>query len=920
MLHPIQIAQKSKGFPSFDATAKALINQFPDNDWGLKPRSLATLIGKLDRGEATWWVNHLAVAEGLAALLDLSLDDLGLHGGTSGSHVFKFPELPALKPLHLKREKPWKIGTAEPDAQPRDSGLGKPTLEEWLDPAPTAWRAPYGVHWLHVADALERRLLTLHLAASSRYKVVLTHTLADASAQLQDVKPLILVVASDVSEEDVKALGLRPLDTGLLVIAPNAMPSRHETSSMEYLSWERFNLQGAERRMFDLTTAGQMGDIKRWTWILRPDWRAEVLKWVEKRLNNHQADTLFDAQRMSHWLESFDPLGRWFETTADLLHLCEIGHLNSEKKLPKPHDLAAGSKLTQLLFNDKSSQRSDQIKQLADARWNRLDLAWQGDLPMEAWLSLQPASDLPPSAEEVLAIASAKTASERKKAAARVIGLLDQGNPAALRASGFLKESATGQFDFEHRTLVRLIVRDKLMRQIANESASSWALACFDADRRPLVDAALDAISLDALVRAAERLLPELAGGADSAGALGVSEALFIAIGRRIANRDVIDEKFLPVLIQLAERIVSQLDFTSGEYLLPAPWSRPMQLPEQRLTWLSACWAWSLHVTAPMAKPPDNWLFPGWSESLPEPPEWLNSLWPEEGVEQVSSAWKYFFKVADEWVKNWDQPMTNAPRILRMALLGRAAHGAWAADPVWWEDLIKGVREWPEEILLAQFKLAGKGVAARLWPSYLSFEKGFDARWRDYVVRLSRIRFWLLAQLSPVEGLADLTLGDLHYLASCPESLPPAFRAPLLRMAGLENRIESILEITPFLRRFGPAVTPVLPELLPHIYLGGVAAQCLWDWDSTEAERLLCHDETLGLEARSHLFHACPASKVGEAAAVLLERPHWFHPGEGLVWAQGHLPTAGSSAQALVKIIKRALTADGTDKAADQPG
>lgn len=903
MLNPVRTAQKGKKFPSFGATARALLKTYPENKWGIKSRSLETQIGKLDKGDITWWTNHAEIAQALAELLELTLQDLGLHGNESETPGFVFSEFPGLKPLDLKREKPWKIGIEESDEKRNDSKFGKPTLREWLDPEPTAWRAPYDLHWLHIADALERRLLTRHLAATSRYKVVFTDTLEMASAQLQDVKPLILVVEGDVSEEDFKTLGLRDRFAGLLVIAPKAVPVRQETDSLKDMRWERMSLQREERRQFDLAAPG---DIKCWAWTLQPDWRAGILKWVEKRLDRHEADTLFDAQSMGLWLERFDPLGHWFETTADVLHLCEIGHLQSHKKLPKPNDVQAGDKLTRLLFSNKSSKRGDQIKQWAVARWSRLDLAWRGTLPMVDWLLLLPASQLPPTSEEVLAIASAKTALERKKTAARVIGLLEAGNPEALRASGLLKEDATGQLDFEHPTLVRLIVRDKLMQQIAEEPAPAWALACFDTDRSLLVDAALDVLSLDALMRAVQRLLLEDANNANSAAALGASEALFVALGRRITNREVIDDQFLPLLMQLASTVTARLDLEASAYSLPMPWSRLRDTPAQQLAWIGTCWAWSFQVKAPdkqVDELPSNWLFPGWSESLPPSPDWLNHLWPEGESEQLGNAWKYFFKVADEWVKNWDQPLDNPPRILKPALLGRAAHGAWAAEQAWWKDLIAHETPWAAGVLLVQFEAAGKSAAARLWPSFLAFEmaneeSGTMSLW---IVQLSPVRLWLLARLLPDEVLAGLTPKELNHLSSFPQILPPAFRAPLLLARCQHISFESFADIEPFIARFGPEVLPALPELLTHDWLGSAAAKYLWAWDGSAAERLL-HDDATDFLARHHLINACPANKTALAAAVLLENPALC--ADYSFWARDRLPTAGINAQALVEIIR----------------
>lgn len=191
MPNPVKTAQHAKGLPSFGATAKALLQAHPANDWGMKPRSLETQIGKLNKGEITWWNNHVEVAEALGELLDLSLTDLGLHGKAAANSAFSFSEFPGLNPLDLRREKPWKIGEAQADKKPREDSYGKPTLDEWLNPEPTQWRPPYEHHWLCVAEALEKRLLTQRLATTSPYRVVFTQTLEAASAELENVKPLI---------------------------------------------------------------------------------------------------------------------------------------------------------------------------------------------------------------------------------------------------------------------------------------------------------------------------------------------------------------------------------------------------------------------------------------------------------------------------------------------------------------------------------------------------------------------------------------------------------------------------------------------------------------------------------------------------------------------------------------------------------
>lgn len=904
MLNPVKTAQRAKGLASFGATAQALLNAHPENNWGMKPRSLETQIGKLDKGEITWWTNHVEVAQALGALLDLPLQDLGLHGNANAKFQFSFSEFPSLKPLDLRREKPWQLGEAIADEKPKDDRLSKPTLDEWLNPEPTQWRPPYEHHWLYVADALEKQLFTQHLAITSAYRVVFTRTLEAASAELENVKPLILVVDGDVSEEDFRTLGLRHESAGLLVVASVPVPgeTRDPWFSMESMSWERRSMSDEQRRLFGRTTPVS---LECWTWTLKPDWRTALLQWVEKRLTRQEADTLFDAQSLCQWLERFDPLGQWFDTPSNVLQLCASAHSHPHTKLPKPNDAEAGRKLTQLLFSDKFSKRSDQLQQWAVARWNRLEFAWHGFLPKEDWLSLLPVNQLLPSAEAVHAIASAKTAPERKKAADLVVDQLQAGNPDVLETSELLKDGATGQLDFAHPTLVCLIVRDKLMRQIAEDPTSSWGRACFDPDRSMLVDAALDVISMDTLMLAVQRLPLEDANNATSAAALAASEALFVAIGRRIANREVIQDKFIPLLSQLAEAVIRRLDIQMSAFILPVLWSRPTDSPEQQLVWIGACWAWSLQIKAPDKLAdgwPPNWLFPGWSESLPPPPDWLNSLWPEKDTHQLSGAWIFFFKVADEWVKDRSQPTDNAPRILRPALLGQAGHGTWTADPTWWEDLIAFETPWAEDVLLASFESADKSAAARLWPSYLAFEMGEKERLLP-TRQLSSVRRWLLGQLSPADALTGLSPAALKHLVAYPRTLPPAFRAPLLLALCQSISFESFADTAPFIARFGPSVLPALPELLEHLCLGKAAAEYLWAWDAATAKRLLL-DEAVDWLARDHLLHTCPASKIAVAAAALTEKPALFRWSECGSWARSHLPTAGKNAQVLIDIIR----------------
>lgn len=894
MPSPIRTAPAYSKFDSNDKLAKSLIEKYPDVGWALTPRSLATKIGMLDNGDPTWWLKREKETARLAELLELSVADLGVQSQVT-SHLFSFPGFPGLKPLDLKREKSWVLAEARLDSKKSISGEG--VLDHWLEPAVwSSFRPPSDLEWLHVPDDLERKLLVKSLAAAGNYEVLIVETLADAADPLRGRKPLVVSVEADGGEKDLMALVDRPERAGLLVIAP-FMPAVHETtiSSSPFIAWEQRTASARERRLLELTDRA----FNRFTWTLLPDWRERLLKEVEARLNRHVADTHFSAQGVKNWLERFDAHEQWFSTTSDLMHLCQIGHSISERKLPAPNDPDAGKKLVNLLFKEKPLYKSMQIQQLAEARWNRSALSWRDGLPMESWLSLASPVTGTTVRNELDAIAQGKTQPERKKAADRVAKMLEAGNPDALLSSGLIKKCVQGNFDFEHPTLAGLLVRDRLMRQIAEESLASWALACFDSERRLVVDAALDAVSLEHLIAATERLLQEVP---DSAVTIGASEALFMAVGRRILNGMAIPSSLMPI----AKSVIERLDVTTADWALPDLWSRPLESEDEKLAWITACWSWSLLPNTPFTMP-DNWWFPGWSKSLPELPYWLSELWPDEKCEQVSLAWRQFFTVTDEWLKDMEQPMGDVPRILRIGFLMKAAHGAWPVDSAWWNELINC--HWAEGILLKQLQKAGAGAAARLWPCFLVFERNFPTENR-YLVTFSRVRVWLLQQLKPVDALSPLGHEDRRYLLEVLHTLPPELRAALLESLAPTPLTVRYGDELAFFERFGLSSAPALALFLAHEQLGRAAAVCMWRWDADKALRLLRQREKLGIQEQSNLLEVCPAGHVAAVAVIVCGAPKSFDPTLLAYWARRHLPNAGGNAESLLAIIKMVRSDD----------
>jgi len=905
MSGPIRTAKKFSEFESNNKLAEALIAAYPKVSWGEKHRSLGNKIGDLDKGVTTWWRNNPDKASCLAELLELSLEDLGLHEKSAGTafHFLEFPEMP---PLDFKRDESWQIAYEELDPlQISPSATqGKPKMEFWFGGRPTLdWRQPTDFDWLWVSDDLHRRLLSRKLSASGRYEVAFTETLAAAAVRLRNPKPVIVVVEQDGGSDDLVALAERPSDAGVLVIAPFMLSPREETSSAESWGWEARTIKGKAGRIFDLSSKHWSGldAIKRWELKKLPDWRERLLAWVEHRLSRHGCDTFFSAQAVEKWLKSFDPDGLWFCSTADLMQLCHLVHRNSEKLLPKSNDPQAGARLTRMLFEREPVAMVYLIEQLAGLRWHSSSL-WEGGLSLKEWLEISGGAGATVSRADLDQIVTAKTIGERVGVADRIASQLAKGNPVALMESGLLKEIRRDAFDFQHPTFARLIIRDSLIDQIINGPLDAWALNCFDPSRRQLVDAALEAVPMGGLVKTAHRLNDALEKSAES---LAAAEALFVAIGKRIARQENI-----PIdLYSVAKQVIQHLDF-SDDWTLPNPWTRPMETRDDELAWICACWSWSLLPEAVVGDVPAG-LFPGWTKEISEFPYWLYSLEPEgeANADDLSLAFKAFWRVVVEWTKEVDTPAESWPPVIVSAFLQKAARGGLSAQSAWWNKVVG--HEWAEKFLLESCEEIGKDASSRLWPSFVRAEQ--EARVRSteenqkpelFYFQISRIRFWLLKHLNPAEVLRGLNKDELVYLALQPETVPPEVRADLLLAVKNFLPVIGYSGELKFFERFGFHAASALEAFLEDDAVSNAAVQLLWRWNADRALTLLSDKKSVTVSMRNALYWGCTEQHFPAACESLANDSQVFDYEERQRWIRKYLPNAGRHAEHALELLK----------------
>lgn len=902
---PIRTAKKFSEFESNNKLAEALIATYPEVSWGEKHRSLGNKIGDLDKGVTTWWRNNPDKASCLAELLELSLEDLGLHE-KSASTSFYFLEFPELPPLDFKRDEIWQIAYEELDPQQISPGAidRKPKMEFWLERQATLdWRQPTSFDWLRVSDDLHRRLLSRKLSTSGRYEVVFTETLAAAATRLLNPKPVIVVVEQDGGSEDLSALAERPRDAGILVIAPFMLPPREATSSAESLGWEAITIKGKEGRIFDLSAKHWSGldAVKRWKLKNLPNWRERLLAWVERRLSRHGCDTFFSAQAIEEWLKSFDPHGLWFCSTADVMQLCHVVHRNSEKLLPKPNDPEAGARLTRMLFEREPVATVYLIEQLACSRWQSCYL-WEGGLSLKEWLDISGRTGANVSRADLEEIVTAKTIVERKGVADRIATLLDKGNPVALMETGLLKEIRRDEFDFQHPTFARLIIRDSLIDQIVNGSLGAWALDCFDSSRRLLIDAALDAVPMASLIKTAHRLTNE---PENSAASLAAAEALFISIGKRIARQENIPIDLYPV----AQKVIRHLDISDDSNQIN-PWTRPMETTDDELAWICACWSWSLLPEAEINGVPVG-LFPGWAKDISEFPYWLYVLEPENKAnsDDLSLAFRAFWRVLVEWTKEVDTPAETWPPVILLAFLQKAARGGLSAQSAWWNKVVG--QKWAEDLLLESCEEIGKDASLRLWPSFVRAEQEAtlpsteeNQKPKLFYFQLSRIRIWLLKHLKPAEVLRGLDKDDLVYLAHRPETVPPEVRPDLLLAVKGALQASDYLDAMDFFERFGFHAASALEAFLEDDAVVYTVAQLLWQWNADRALKLLSDKKTVTINVRNALYWGCTEQHFPAACESLANDSEVFDYEERQRWIRKYLPNAGRHAEHALELLK----------------
>ncbi|MFK3741552.1 hypothetical protein [Massilia sp. TN1-12] len=870
MQNPIKAARKRKDIRSNDALAGILMDTYPGVFTIDNPRTLSKMIGALDRGDPTWWLNRPDETQHLVEYLELDINDLNLEKKT-GRHTFAPPMFPDFPALALQREATWVIGEAKKMENNAPVGpsryYSKPTLDFWLTPGALGV-GPSQTQWLYVPDHIEFDLLTRKLDAVSHHHVVFEATLDGVLDKhldyLHHQKPLVVVLRDDATGEALQLVMQHRQGAPLLIISPWPMPSLPEANA---------SVQGRGAKLVKRL------ELESWVWTLLPNWRELLLTWVEQRLNKAGTETSFSSAGAQQLLNKFDPSGQWFTQVEDVLVLAQAVSEQGERKLAaavgRGTDLSA---LLNLLFNRKEADLS-LTERLVQARWTSWHLPWSGELSQDDWATL-----------------------------ANGVCQFD------VLLAHFITRTGSA-YDFKRPVVIRLLLRNYLTRQLIEGKVGAWMPACFDEQRRPFLDAAFDALSISELEGVAVHLGTLLADPAY----LGAGEALFAAVGRRLVRGETMGNTLPRLLGPVVSRLRREQDVL-------IPYSRALHTPASQVEWIAICWAWSLR-TEPCDGVTSSWQFPSWFETLPDTvPNWLNSY----GASYSSYSWDRLPLPLHDFlriVRHWLTMLETAPQYDKMApvfvagLLAQAANKAWVAQPDWWYAVIgnPGAEQALLDVVVSDRARTNHEIALAWWPSLVAYRHRqfdqsssqssqfgaglFTRHSADY--HYSPLLAWVMEQLEQdaERALSELANEDLVFLARHPGLLSTPFKRQLLTSVPTMQGLSLFpFEIAGFLFAYGPDTSLDMEALLDHPDLGRRAAECLWNWAPRKAALLLSSQHLPPL-AIKNLLVTSPPSAVGAALAALRQDTQLLTQTERSEWAKDRLPDARQHAPELLKLV-----------------
>lgn len=886
-------ARRRAGYASNDGLARALKETAPEAFNGIEPRSLGAKLGELGRGVSTWWRGRPDRLAALHELTGFDAKELVAALVQRDRGWWMFPEFLSLPPLDLMEELPAQIGAPKPhDPKPMEGDL-----DDWLHLAlPPSRRfhrrhPPEGIKWLTIAAGWGRGLLLARFQTFGEVDVVVAETLDDAVSLASGRLPLVLAPKCMVRQGDLEALIRLSPDRPVLIVADGDFPtSLQSIDEVWHPRWDWLTSKDGERRRLALMkgspgglyAAGQIG-----TFVWRPvdGWRTLLLDWLEKRLAG-SGDSLFTREGLDVWLQRFDPTSVWFSTPSDLLSLAWLCHESGERKLPSPQTQDAGGRLLQH-FGRTDSRAESILRRLVQMRWRDASHDFFTPLTWSGWQALVDL-DAGPFVES--------RASKTRKVKSAALDL------EVLRCDGFLTADSQGLWAFAQPTQARLILRDTLIRWVSEGDIERWARPQIgDASRQAAVSSVLSSLPMAALKRS---LLAVSDSAPGCLAALSAAESLFVSLGSKFSLGQVNYTHEIGGLVSLIFRQYDSLIFRQYDEVSSYEWP-PFTRAESdcggaSLSWLLACWEWSLNAPPPPAFPASlSGFFPGW---LPRGDDaggdWYSQLPPDllktfGGMESVPPGFDEAARSAQRLVDRLGcselMAVTERGPLWAALMLVAAGRGKAVAEAAWWDALFH-LQQAQRHLIDCLEQEDVDAVVTRLLPSLLEAAHG---KGLSVIAVFGPIWIFMFEKTSAskvLRGLPDVTVEILyrHY-----RGLPLAWQLALDDRLGPDSPRwcwESALAHT---TKPDVLADRLLSSRVPYVIPAGLLWRCAPD------SCLACVSDP-GHPWSPFLIDHCPDELSCSLAEVLVRRTDLLPDRElRLAWALRQLSRARGKEAAL---------------------
>lgn len=729
MLSPsIKELAREKGYQSFDKLAEALIAQAPNLPDLPAVRTLSAYIGKLNKGDETWFRRRKPVASALAALLGMALDEL-LPPTVQAKALWRFEEFPQLLGLDLEREDPCDVF--------KPARRSSSAFAAWLPIDSGLWHIVYdlcfhrnnqGGHeplWISTPPGSGKRLISKWAAARNWAEYFEVSRLSEAvgvvKPGLDGNRALILVAESD-PEGDQQALAQLAAVKAITILAPFRFPVPGRADDDQSRANPR---DGGEK------SAGWA--IKQWE--LASDWRRRLLEWISSRLA--QSSGLFTPGPVLEWLDKHDPRATSIPTPGDLLPICALAHNHGERWLLRQTSEKLSSRLveslTERLPEDAegrlwlNSRAPKLLQQLLTKRLSDLAAPLRGGSSPHVWASyLEETAPRPPMSQQAMSAGLDQLARLKGEALDRAKERFIKRvtTPDAMEAIWLLKRTRvlrtdrTGGLAAYPRWSQEYCLKEAAKNGVRLGESAIWGRWSVGHERRQLLDDALDMLRQAELLEHIESVLSGFDPG--QLGCVGAIESLFAAVARQLAggwrpnDRATVD--LLHKLWARAESQRAPVDHRAGA--LRCPRTRIENYMSYAEDFVASCWAWSFWLPTPQSLPTHDppALWPGW---VPVSLRDIAALqmgygrpsWADQSVNRYVGADRMFGLLGEFLNRCSDSALTpNLPSLFVVHAVVHAAQHGWSLEPavnLWWE-------KWHTQALLAWGPKLSLGVQRRI--------------------------------------------------------------------------------------------------------------------------------------------------------------------------------------------------------------